>query len=207
MSEPTGVSTGFGLLRHGQTIWNRQKRIQGRLDSSLTADGIKTIREWAGFLESSRWSWNRIITSPAQRARETAMIINEKLDLGIQEDTNLREQDWGLWEGLTRSEISEKYLEILNEQVKRGWSFRPPQGESRLEVSRRVQSALSSYGNKYPGEHILIITHQGVIKSLIYFIEKRQFQPNEPKLINKNSLQTIKYQNNAFSRGIYNISI
>jgi len=94
----------------------------------------------------------------------------------------------------------------MEEQVKSGWSFRPPGGENRLELSQRVQSALSSYAQKYPGEKILVVSHQGVIKSLIYYIEKRRFQPDEPKLIDKNSLHTIAWFNNSFSKVEYNIN-
>ncbi len=95
---------------------------------------------------------------------------------------------------------------ILEKQMKNGWSFTPPEGESRIEVCRRVRSALSILGEKYPGEQILVITHQGAIKALVYCIEKRQFLPDEPKLLDKNSLQIISYRNQVFSAVAYNIT-
>ncbi len=199
-------STCFGLFRHGQTVWNQQKRIQGRLDSELTPEGAAAVRAWARFLASERWSWQRIITSPAPRARKTAAIINDSLQVEIEEDDSLREQDWGLWEGLTWSEIMQSHSDFLEEQIKTGWSYRPPQGESRQEVCSRARSALAAHGRRRPGEEILVVTHQGVIKSLIYSIEKRRFLPNEPELIDKNSLQTIIWKNDDLTAAAYNIS-
>ena len=199
------AATLFGLFRHGQTIWNTQKRVQGRLDSALTAEGIEAVRKWARFLATPRWNWTRIITSTAPRARATAQLINEQLHVPIQEEKELREQDWGIWEGLSWPEIQEESAKELEEQIRKGWSFRPPQGESRSEVYSRVRSALSSYGRQFPGEQILVVTHQGVIKSLIYSIEKRQFLPEEPKLIDKNRLQTISCRNDTLTGLAYNL--
>ena len=199
------TSTLFGLLRHGQTIWNTQRRVQGRLDSPLTPEGIEAVREWARFLASPRWQWSRIISSPAPRARTTAQLINEALHLEIHEEPDLREQDWGRWEGLGWDEIRRDYGDELQAQIDRGWSYRPPEGESRSEVGTRARAVLSNYGKKLGGEQILVITHQGVIKSLVYRIEKRQFLPEEPKLIDKNRLQTISSCNDTLTGFAYNI--
>lgn len=201
----TKVSTCFGLLRHGETVWNRQKRIQGRLDSELTDDGRQTIHRWAQFLASRRWSWDRIAVSPAPRAQKTAAVINELLHLETETLPALREQDWGRWEGLSWFEIEENQDAILQEQVEAGWSFRPPGGESRSEVRDRGRSALADLGRRYAGEDILVICHQGVIKSLVYAIEGRNFRPDEKKLIDKNSLQLLLWTEHGLAAKAYNI--
>lgn len=199
------VSTLFGLLRHGQTIWNTQGRLQGRLDSPLTSEGIAAVREWAHFLGGPRWKWGRILCSPAPRAVTTAQLINEKLRVEVQEEKDLREQDWGLWEGLSWSEIRTRYGDELQTQIEQGWSFRPPGGESRSEVCDRARKLLSRFGRLHGGEQILVISHQGVMKSLLYAIEKRAFLPGEPKLINKNLLQTVSCCNDTMTGFAYNI--
>lgn len=198
-------STRFGMLRHGQTVWNKQRRIQGRLDSELTTAGKEAGRQWGRYLASERWNWRRIITSPAPRAWKTAIIINEFLDVEIEEFDDLREQDWGLWEGLTRPEIEQSHKRLLQEQIENGWSFRPPEGESRREVCSRAHLALTALGRRFPGDDILIISHQGVIKSLVYSIENREFQPDEHKLIDKNTLQTLIWNDHDLSAEAYNI--
>jgi len=199
-------STCFGLLRHGQTIWNQQGRIQGRLDSELTETGMEDIRRWAHFFASDRWDWARIVTSPAPRAQKTAEIINAQLSLPIETVPGLREQDWGEWEGLSRKEIEQSHKDFLEEQVKRGWAFRPPGGESRKEVLDRARSALADLGRRFSGARILVICHQGVIKALVYELEKRAFRPEEKKLIDKNSLQILSCDEHGFSAQAYNIT-
>ena len=124
-------STLFGLFRHGQTVWSTQRRLQGRLDSPLTDEGIEAVREWARFLAGPRWNWARIITSPAPRARTTAQLINDALRVEIQEEQDLREQNWGIWEGLSWTEILTNSGDEVQTQVEKGWAFRPPDGESR----------------------------------------------------------------------------
>ena len=199
------ATTHFGLLRHGQTTWNLEHRIQGRLDSPLTPAGIETTRQWGRFLNSSGQDWNRIVTSPAPRARHTADIINQQLALEIEVVDDLREQDWGSWEGMTWAEITENSGDYLQQLLDSGWSFRPPEGESRAEVRDRARSVIASCAVKFSGEQILVITHQGVIKSLIYALENRHFLPEEPPLIKKNLLQTISWCNQVMTATRYNI--
>ncbi len=199
-------ATRFGLLRHGQTIWNEQKRIQGRLDSDLTPAGREAVRLWGRFLAASTWQWRRIIVSPAPRALKTAAIINEFLGVEIEQEGDLREQDWGEWEGLRLADIERDQSRLLQQQIKSGWDFRPPGGESRRQVGSRARAALADLGRRYPGEDILVVCHQGVIKALVYAVENRSFQPDEPGLIDKNSLQMLLWRDQMLSAGTYNIT-
>ena len=196
--------TRFGLVRHAQTIWNREKKIQGQKDTPLTSNGKTQALRWGQALK--QFSWDRILASDIGRAWETAKIINQALSLSLQTDSRLREQDWGEWEGLRRAEIELSHTHVLEEQVKRGWEFRPPNGESRKEVLERVRSALAEVGSRYGGEQILVICHQGVIKALVYELENRKFRPEEPKLIDKNSLQLLSWNDDGFSAKTYNIT-
>ncbi|MEJ2058649.1 MAG: histidine phosphatase family protein, partial [Desulfofustis sp.] len=107
--------------------------------------------------------------------------------------------------GLSWSEIEQDQKTILEEQIDSGWSFRPPGGESRQEVRDRARSALAALGRRYPGEDILVICHQGVIKSLVYAIEERNFKPDEKKLIDKDSLQLLLFGEHGFAAQAYNI--
>ena len=84
-------TTRFALIRHAQTVWNREKKIQGHSDSPLTADGEKQASSWGRIL--SRFSWDRILASDAGRARATAEIINAFLKVPLTIDSRLKEQD------------------------------------------------------------------------------------------------------------------
>ncbi len=88
-----------------------------------------------------------------------------------------------------------------------GWDFRPPGGESRRELLERVLTSLKKSSTRWPAENLLIISHLGVIKSLLYFTEGRNYLPQEPKIVYKNRFHTIGYQDSAFSIISRNITV
>jgi probable phosphoglycerate mutase len=185
--------TTFGLLRHGKTVWNQEKRIQGSGNSPLTPDGVAACKAWAKFLLSTPPTWDRLIVSPLQRAIDSAEIINERLNLPIQIEHELREQNWGLWEGLTIDEVRSADPEELEKRIQKGWNFQPPEGESRQEVLQRTRDCLEKCARQDNGQHLLVVTHLGVIKTLLYYIEKRPFLPNDPKILWKNRFHLIEH--------------
>ena len=174
-------TTRFGLIQHAQTQWNRKKKIQGRHDSPLTGEGRKQARKWAEILRTH--SWDRIITSDTGRAFETASSINRLLQISLSSDKRLQEQDWGKWTGKTVREIQRDEPQLLTEQINAGWKFCPPDGEDRMSVLVRSQEALNVAAGRWPGGTILVVCHEGVIKSLIYRFSGRRFVPEEPPLI------------------------
>ena len=186
--------TRFGLLRHARTVWNQEKRIQGQKDSPVTSEGRKQAAECAKILKSI--SWHRILSSDTGRALETANIINKYLQVSILPDSRLREQDWGHWTGKTLGSISQKRSQGLAAQGGSGWRFCPPGGEDRLAVWQRSQQALIETATKQPGANILVVTHEGVIKCLVYRLCGRRFLPSEPQLIQPYQLHWLSYDGN-----------
>ena len=175
------ITTRFGLLRHAETLWNREKRIQGQLDSPLTPAGAVQASKWGHILNSV--SWKRIITSDIGRAMHTADNINATLVAPVSTDSGLREQNWGRWSGKTMAEATAEAVEIMPGYESAGWNFRPPGGESRRDVRDRSMDALQSAAARWPGETILVVAHEGVIKCLIYYLHNRRFLPSEPRII------------------------
>lgn len=171
----------FGLIRHTQTVWNQEKRMQGQSDSPLTTKGVMQARKWGHQLKL--FNWDRIIVSSADRALKTAALINATLQVPLIEDARLMEQDWGEWTGKTLKQIKKKAYQLLNEQQTAGWRFCPPGGEDRNSVWIRSQKALKEAAKQWPGTKILVITHEGVIKSLIYRLSNRKFFPTETPLL------------------------
>jgi broad specificity phosphatase PhoE len=199
MTENSFDTTRFGLLRHGKTVWNEEKRIQGSGNSELTPTGIEGCERWARFLVSCGTTWHRFLVSPLQRTIDTAEIINKELALPLQVEEGFREQDWGSWEGLTLQEIKESSPGILEDSVKHGWEFRPPGGESRKEVLGRVIQAIRLQAQERPAENLLVITHLGVIKTMLYHIEKREFLPEEPQIVWKDRFHIISSSSNVLA--------
>ncbi len=178
--------TRFGLIRHAETLWNREKKIQGHHNSALTAEGRQEADNWGRRL--TRISWNRIVSSDLGRAVETAIQINRYLQIPMEYESQLREQNWGQWTGKTIAQIQSETPEVLQEKIQAGWKFCPPGGEERLDVWQRSRQALVEAAHKWCGETILIVTHEGVIKSLIYRLDNRRYMPQEPALIKSRRL-------------------
>ncbi len=178
--------TSFLLVRHGRTLWNLEKRIQGRLDSPLAPEGERRVRIVRAALDAS--PPDRVLTSDLGRALATAEILNRRWGAPLTVDRRLREQDFGRWGGLRFAEIRKRDMDY---EVAKGWEFRPPGGESRLEVLDRASKALLDAAATWPGDDILVTTHHGVIKSLLYFLWRDDYMPGKKKKFNPDKGQRV----------------
>ncbi len=165
MSDTSSV-THFGVLRHAITEWNLTRRLQGREDSPLTPEGESQALGWGRLL--AQYSWHRILSSDLGRAQKTAALINRTLHVPLSLNPGLREMDWGQWTGRTLAEIQREYAPQWKMQIEAQWFFCPPGGESHEAVWKRGRQALAEASGTWPGENILVITHEGMIKSLMY---------------------------------------
>ena len=166
MTTSTSAVTRFGVLRHATTEWNLARRLQGQEDSPLTPEGESLALGWGRFL--AQYSWNRILSSDLGRAQKTAALINRTLHLPLSLNSGLREMDWGQWTGRTLAEIQRECAPEWKMQIESQWFFCPPGGESHEAVWKRGRQALAEASGIWPGENILVITHEGMIKSLMY---------------------------------------
>ena len=173
--------TRFGLIRHAQTVWNLDKMIQGQKDSALTTTGRAQSRTWGERL--APLSFDRILTSDLGRTVATAELINRALKLPMKKTSRLRELDWGDWTSRRIRDIENEIPEELRIMEQTGWQFCPPGGESRRAVWLRGREALEDASKRWPGETILTVTHQGVIKCLLYGLAGRKYLPQEPAMI------------------------
>ncbi len=195
--------TRFALLRHAETEWNREKRIQGQQDAPLTSYGRQQAKRWG--LALGRYELDHMITSDLGRASLTGTLINQHLDLPRFEEPRLREQDWGRWAGLDFRNLLG--VSELRAQEKMGWHFRPLEGESRLEVLERSRQALADAANRLEGQRVLVVTHGGVIKCLLYRLSHRAFLPEEPPLIEPYRLHWLSYDGQGFKIDRLNVEI
>ena len=144
------------LVRHGETDWNLAKRIQGSTDIPLNDTGRAQAATTGQLLD--RRSWDAIYSSPLGRARETAEIIAREtgLDSPVLVDA-LVERQYGDAEGLDYRTIEERYP--LGAPV--------PGREEREDVAARVLPAIMSIADEHPGESIIIVSHGGVIRTIL----------------------------------------
>lgn len=132
------------LARHGQTEWNAEGRMQGRMDSPLTPLGVRQatamgqlIAELIARDPPARW---RLVASPLGRVRSTAEAISRRLGLPIELYERLTEVAFGEWEGALRSDISARHPEVF---ATRQWNFSAPGGETFEDVWARVSAWLA----------------------------------------------------------------
>lgn len=148
--------TRLELVRHGQTDWNLAGRVQGSTDIPLNDVGRRQAHEAGRRLSASHW--DLIVTSPLSRAHETARIIAEEIGAGEPLVIGaLRERSFGTAEGLTGPELDERRA--------RGESVEGR--ERRHAVVDRVRPALEDLAAEHPDAAILVVTHGGVIGSLV----------------------------------------
>ncbi|SDB08727.1 probable phosphoglycerate mutase [Desulfonatronum thiosulfatophilum] len=177
--------TYFSLMRHAPTDWNKEKRIQGQIQTGIAPESRQTCLRWGEVLleHQARWGepgpMTRIVSSDLDRAVQTANLVNRALKLPLDKDAGLREQDWGQWSGRRIRDLRAEEGEEVRKQEALGWKFAPPGGESRVDVRGRAWRSLQRLAGEHPGEHILIVTHLGVLKCVMYSLLKMRFLPEE----------------------------
>jgi probable phosphoglycerate mutase len=161
----------FYLMRHAPTEWNAAGRLQGQADSPLTPAGRLWASAWGRRMAGI--GITRLLSSDTGRALATVEAMKGALDRPQGTDPRLRELDWGQWTGCFHRRLKKEAAEAYRRQQARGWQFRPPGGESHLEVLERALSALQDAALRHPGDNILVVTHEGVIKCLLYHLAIR----------------------------------
>lgn len=166
------------LLRHGQTEYNAARRMQGQLDTELSATGVEQARAAAQTMRGQRIV--KIVASDLVRARRTAEIIAVELDLDVSVDERLRETHLGQWQGLTHDEVDAQDAGLrAHWRHNAGWA--PPAGESRLDVARRARPVVDELMRdvaKWDGNAVLLVAHGGTISALtchLLGLEERQY--------------------------------
>jgi broad specificity phosphatase PhoE len=154
------------LVLHGQTEWNRDRRMQGQHDSALTAEGARQGRAVGELLRSLLATPPRIVASPLGRTQATARILAACLNVpehAIETDERLKEVALGEWEGLTREEIAGGWNVRTDDRTQNDWFFRAPGGESYDALASRLSDWLASLG-----EHdALIAVSHGVASRVL----------------------------------------
>jgi len=170
----------FYLVRHCSTSWKKFGYLSFT-DLPLSEEGRREAREAANVLK--QLEFERIITSPLLRARETAEIISEITAKEVSEDEGLKEVNFGIFEGLSRDEARERYPEIFEHREGDKWNFRIPKGESYSDALKRVSPLLSKIIKR--GKPVVLVTHATMIKIIVKHltnmpleeIEKMRFKP------------------------------
>jgi probable phosphoglycerate mutase len=152
------------LVRHGETLWNQQGRMQGQHDSPLTPTGLHQARRLARRL--AQVEFVALYSSDLGRAHQTARCIADETGHEIIADQGLRERNFGIFEGLTNTEIKTKFPEEYEQFAKRLPHFVTAGGESAAQFMERAVGTLDRIAMRHPGETIVVVSHGLVLDAL-----------------------------------------
>jgi broad specificity phosphatase PhoE len=153
------------LVRHGESEGNRDRTFTQSADVPLTAVGREQARAAACRI-ARHYRPTRLVASPFARAWETAEIIGEVLRLAVQEEPGLREQSFGVFAG-------QPYTVMLSDAAYHEgprWHWRPPGGESLLDVFERAVPAFERLTRDTGGEEVVVVSHGGVMLALCAYV-------------------------------------
>ena len=154
------------LLRHGETVWNRAKRLQGHKDTPLTLKGVQQARAMGDKLSQvlDGTQPRAFYSSPIGRSHQTATIVADSIKFDtelIVLKKELKEITFGKWDGLNMEEILAGYEAIWRQRREAKWSSAPPDGESYKMASERANDFLVGLAGEYP---TIIVAHGSINK-------------------------------------------
>ncbi len=153
------------LVRHGQTVWNHDARYQGHTDIELSETGFNQAHLLAERLASE--PVQAVYASDLKRAFETARILAIPHKLKVQAIPNLREINFGAWEGLTFEEIKTRFRELAAHWYTSPAKIQIPQGETFAQLKERAYNTILELVKKHEKETIIVVTHGGTIRTII----------------------------------------
>jgi probable phosphoglycerate mutase len=156
------------LIRHGETDWNAERRLQGHLDIELNSEGVRQATLLAAALSCE--CVDAIYASDLRRAHQTAQALATGRDMVVQIEPHLRERCYGAFEGLRYAEIAERFPEAYETMLARELDARYPPGvnvaETLREFSARAVSAVMKLSKHPQHKKIVVVTHGGVLDCL-----------------------------------------
>ena len=161
------------LVRHGQTDWNKEFRLQGVTDIPLNEEGKEQARETAKKLKKYGIKPYVIISSSLKRARCTSFIISSAFEIPFAVHENLIERNFGSLEGKNWKEICKLYPDLKRKDRKQAYNYQPFGGESSLDVFKRLVGFINFVKNNYEEKTVIVVTHAGVLR-MLFFMYRNQ---------------------------------
>lgn len=161
MSRMPDHVTRLLVIRHGETAWNIESRIQGHIDIPLNDKGRWQAQRVAQALADE--GLDAIYSSDLQRARDTAHVIADTTGLPLKLDASLRERHFGRFEGKTQVEVAAQWPQEAQRWRDRDPSYGPEGGETLQDFYDRCLTAITRLARRHPGQSIAVVAHGGVL--------------------------------------------
>jgi broad specificity phosphatase PhoE len=181
------VETILGLLRHGQTDWNVEGRLQGTSDIALNETGLAQAQAAAEAIDPGEWDF--LLSSPLSRARQTAEMIaqlHRRHEVAV--DERFLERAFGEAEGLSYEEWKTLHDPAIGVAG----------GESLEQLEVRADSLLSAIASEYAGKRVLAVSHGALIRKLVRIASKRTL-PREGERFANTSLTKLVHSDGEWS--------
>lgn len=180
------TKTVLGLLRHGQTDWNIDFRLQGVTDIPLNETGIAQAQDAAVAIDQD--AWDVVLSSPLSRAVDTAkIVVRENNFPALQIEELLLERSFGEAEGLSHDEWRARYADTNT----------VPGGESLLELQLRSEKLLAHFAERFAGKRVLAVTHGALIRKLLRIVSNNEF-PRDGERLGNACLSVFVHENGAW---------
>jgi 2,3-bisphosphoglycerate-dependent phosphoglycerate mutase len=165
--------TRFCLVRHGETDWNAQRRLQGHTDIDLNARGLAQAEQMARAIKKINLAFDVLYTSDLQRAAKTAKAIEQLFSTSAITNTGLRERHLGALQGLTTDEAPQLEPDLWKSHLSRNVTEELRGGESIQQFADRISTALEKIREQYLGKTVLLVSHGGAL-DMMYRIASNQ---------------------------------
>ena len=165
--------TRFCLVRHGETDWNAERRLQGHTDIDLNARGLAQAEQMARAIKRINLAFDVLYTSDLQRAAKTAKAIEQLFATSAITNAELRERHLGALQGLTTDEAPQLEPDLWKSHLSRNITEELRGGESIQQFADRINAALKKIREQYLGKTVLLVSHGGVL-DMMYRIASNQ---------------------------------
>ncbi|MBX9297463.1 histidine phosphatase family protein [Chromobacterium piscinae] len=195
MTQPV---TRFCLVRHGETDWNREYRLQGHTDIPLNHAGLEQASQLAQAFRPDH-AFQALYVSDLIRTRQTSAPLQTRLQLNAHYTPQLRERHMGALQGLTYAEAAEQIPDLYRLHQARDPDFDLEGGESLRRFRARILDGLASIAALHPGENVLIVTHGGVLDIIYRAATSKPLEEKRDFPIPNAALNWLDYQDGGWT--------
>ena len=191
------TTTKLCLIRHGETAWNAERRLQGHTDTPLNPKGVLQARQMAQALKDINLGFDVLYTSDLKRAADTANAVVELFGVEAQVDSALRERNFGALQGLSITEAPLLRPDIWQAHIARDLDHDLEGGESIQQFSLRVRNALDGIQKRHAGKTILVVSHGGTLDMMYRIASKQSLSAQRIVSVPNASLNWISHEESS----------
>ena len=190
--------TRFCLVRHGETDWNAERRLQGHTDIDLNARGLAQAEQMAHAIKKINLAFDVLYTSDLQRAAKTAKAIEQLFSTSAIPNAGLRERHLGALQGLTTDEAPQLEPDLWRSHLSRNITEELRGGESIQQFANRISTALEKIREQYLGKTVLLVSHGGSLDMMYRIASNQPLDAEKAVAVPNASLNWISHDGNSW---------